>query len=241
MKYIRQREPTRAKGFTLIELLTVIGIIAVLATLLMSALSSAKQKARIAKCTSNLRQISLAFNMYFDDYRNRPQGYEELVEGDYLAAKEVLICPEDKSGKWANLVEQNFAFDGFAPSGEAARTTHPLPALEYSYFTPMSWSDPAWERIKRKDGSAGLSACQLHGLGEMNLEFPSLRDFEGLILRAQLDGAVVRRQQYWSDSAFADNSEDAAAPVAADPMSPEAANYPFGLFIDEPGNISNNP
>lgn len=66
------RAPRSRRAFTLMELLVVIGVIAVLASLLLPALSRAKAAAHSVKCKNNLRQMGLGLVMYVSDYNSYP-------------------------------------------------------------------------------------------------------------------------------------------------------------------------
>jgi type II secretory pathway pseudopilin PulG len=221
-----------------VELLTVIAIIAVLATLLMTSLGTAKKKSRQTVCTGNLRQISLALNMYLDDFAKRPSGLESLVSEKYLTSPASFICPEDKTRNWGGFVHAGAPLSQTSAGPAPSVATNPPPGVPYSYLHPLPWDDLAWNTLVEQGSSAGIAACQLHGLGKQDIGQPSIYNFEGLVLRAQRDTAVVRRQVYWDQPA---SSEDRAAPFVSPPAMDAAisqpqsqSQYPWRFFTDQP-------
>ena len=117
------------KRFTLIELLVVIAIIAILAAMLLPALSAARERARASNCTGNLKQLMLSVTFYANDFKGESLffqaptalGYEsdctwafQLYRNKYLDLDhDVIRCPSVSTLSYPNNEANRNRYDTY--------------------------------------------------------------------------------------------------------------------------------
>src|SRR5262249_38708481 len=105
-------------GFTLVELLVVIAIIGVLVSLLLPAVQSAREAARRAQCSNNLKQIGLAMTQYADTYKGAfPVGEYNWGWGTWLVGLMPYIEQKalyDQYKGFGNMLDTNVVYSATA-------------------------------------------------------------------------------------------------------------------------------
>jgi prepilin-type N-terminal cleavage/methylation domain-containing protein len=95
------------KGFTLIELLVVIAIIGILSSVVLASLNSARKKGRDAKRISDISQVKLALELYFDSNRKYPVATTDLVP-EYIPVWPTPPLSSDLYGYVASSTETDY-------------------------------------------------------------------------------------------------------------------------------------
>jgi prepilin-type N-terminal cleavage/methylation domain-containing protein/prepilin-type processing-associated H-X9-DG protein len=134
---MREARVTRSReGFTLIELLVVIAIIAVLIALLLPAVQSAREAARRAQCTNNLKQIGLALHNYESSQSVYPPGgvADESLPGNAgsiwgasggnnIASWRALVIPQMEGGTIYNAINFSVSLNDQTAGNSSAQWT----------------------------------------------------------------------------------------------------------------------
>ena len=171
----RNRISRPLHGFTLVELLVVIAIIGVLVALLLPAVQAAREAARRAHCTNNLKQIGLAIHMYADAHNSFPPG--RTGQPDRTPTPFFLLPYFEQLGMF-----EGFDFDfGPVSAGENVNEhvlTTRIPVLNCPSDEPQMFWDPIW--VQRPYPKCNYVPCFGAGTEADRTSDPRLRGVFGI-------------------------------------------------------------
>jgi prepilin-type N-terminal cleavage/methylation domain-containing protein len=127
----RKENKIKNKGFTLIELLVVIAIIGILSSVVLASLNTARTKSRDAKRISDIKQLQLALEFYYDKYSSYPAA-SDLDSSTLVSDGFIASIPHDPQG---TAVDYKYAAFG---SGTACTSYHIGAVLEDKSHSVLS-------------------------------------------------------------------------------------------------------
>ncbi|HEX7858704.1 MAG TPA: type II secretion system protein [Verrucomicrobiae bacterium] len=191
-------------GFTLIELLVVIAIIAILASMLLPALSHAKGTAQRTKCLNNQKQIGVSTLIYADDFNGRVQVAAPLIDraktwanilatNQNLKPHDLFVCPTYSPFKFTNWVK-TYGVRIDVPTNAAAGPLHEILRTD-AVERPTDYLHVTDTTSRGRGGVGGEQYFSFRTTSEFEVHARHSDTATGLFLDGHVETAGRRRLQ----------------------------------------------